>query len=213
MTSTSGYTAINGDPKPVSGCSKTVTALIVFGALACAVIATFFITRAALPPVSPYDASTFGPYKMPYSYSAQMQFRIPYINFVEPIDVTVDKRNGLMKLSYFSGMDTYMFNAKKDSFSYSIVPVYTTLTCLKQYSDTATTLVDLFPDISLFKKADQQESVTITVDNASKTILCNVWTYSAGTVVSNTSESILPDSNGAGYAGSYFMYFDAETGL
>ena len=65
----------------------------------------------------------------PDSYTASLSFHLPYIPFSEPVSVVVDSKlgGGSMRLSYYSGLDTFIDT--KSASSYKIVPVDDEFTC------------------------------------------------------------------------------------
>ena len=105
-----------------------------------------------------------------------------------------------MRISYFSGMDTYIFHSGVNTTSLSIVPVYTTLTCLSSLQTVATPLQALFPMMSLFSKTSVQQRVdTPVIGEVTRSAMCDVWTYTAGHQETGSSNASLPDQNGVGY--------------
>lgn len=149
------------------------------------------ITR-ALPPPSP----------------PATQFRIPYINLVEPILVHMDSNKGLMRMDYYQGMDTYIFNTSGNAFA--VTPVMQTPTCFNN-GPTGASLVALFPQLSLFTLQAAKKTVVTNAYPAG--VECDVWAYSFGTVTpdkQSNATSMQPDNNGARYAGDYFFYVTSQ---
>ena len=205
----------SSSPSPSPECPRTVTLALAIGTLVLGALVAFFVTKAV------YDKSPVGyvpdvPYVVPEIYYGELQLRMPYFGFTESLEVWVDAGKGVQRVSYFGGMDVYTFNAQPMTNSYTITPVYTTLTCLVTNSTSATELENFFPQLSLFTKQSQQETVTIPMPNAQNvSVLCDVWTYVAGVVKTNTNGtatwiSVEPDANG--YTGNYSFYVNAHTG-
>lgn len=170
---------------------------------------TFFAIKNHNRPSSGYDPTQM--YVVPDIYSAQLQFRLPYMKFTETLEADVDSINGLMRLSYFGGMDTYIFNAAINQKSYSIVPVYTTLTCLEQSSNNS--FQALFPNLTLFTKQDDRELITIPIASTGKSqsFDCDVWSFSGGVVEITNSTAELPVNEI--YSGNYTFYVDSVSGI
>jgi len=130
---------------------------------------------------------------LPTQYSAKILLEMPYIGLTEPIDVAYDESAGLQILSYWNGMDKYIYNT--DGTSYQIIPtamdgVNGVETCWKfGKSD----LTPMFPDFSTF-----------TAD--AETANINGHTCNSFTLVQKEY------NNTSGNIGTYTFYQDAETG-
>jgi len=198
------YHAIQAAERAPTLESKIKKVCVVFTLLVVAVISTYFITRNHFQTPS---ADPSKPYSIPDMYTARVEFQIPYINLTQPATFTVDKTSGSMKVEFYNGMDTYIYSPAA---SYSIVPVVTTLTCMRSEPSP---LQDVFPDLALFKKQELTETIT-TQDGTQKK--CNVWVYDYHNVTTTpspfgSSTADVTDSNGAGYVGSYKFYVDFTT--
>lgn len=178
---------------------RWVTIAAVAVSVGIAIVVTWAVTKSHYKSASAsYDSSKA--YQVPSAYEARLNFRLPYFSFAEPIVARVDSTKGKMKLSYWSGMDQYIFSTLSDSFS--IVPVYTTMTCFN--NGKSDSLQNLFPNLSKFKKLDVQTTVN--------GVLCDTWAYDAGTsqTTPGGSSALIPDAEG--YSGSYQFFVNANDG-
>ena len=146
------------------GWPRWVTILVGLVCAGAAAAITYYATKAGS---STYDVNK--PYAAPSAYQAQLQFRIPYLNFTEPIVAHVDSVRGAMRLDYYSGMDVYIFDTQSNV-STSIVPVYTTPTCLVSVQP-GLTMQNLFPVLTNFRLQGKQETVTVPIADASQVFL------------------------------------------
>ena len=55
------------------------------------------------------------PYGVPSSYTTSLKFKIPYIDFEENVLIHVSDKQS-MRLEYYGGLDTYIFNTNASSF-------------------------------------------------------------------------------------------------
>lgn len=85
-------------------------------------------------------------YGVPSTYTASLKFKIPYINFEENVLVHVSEEQS-MRLEYYGGLDTFIFNT--NATSYEIVPVIDKKTCLKTGATGTVSLQHPFPDVCL----------------------------------------------------------------
>ena len=140
------------------------------------------------------------PPTLPESYTALLRLSMPYISLTEPIKVSVSGANKMQAVSYWDGMDTYIYNYGNDSaMSYQVIPttddgMTSHETCWITSSAAADAPpVVLFPDFSTFTYMPEQYTVN--------GVLCDGWQL----------EQVEFNST-SGNIGTYWFYADAATG-
>ncbi|KDO18268.1 hypothetical protein SPRG_21558 [Saprolegnia parasitica CBS 223.65] len=123
----------------------------------------------------------------PTQYEASLTFRMPYVGLVEPVFVHVDEPAGLQKLSYYGGVDEYIFNTTGSS--YQLLPVIDAIQC---FQTDASPLQLVFPNMTAFEPMYGKSVV-----NSRN---CYSWKYSVDSK---------PDAQGR--LGVYTLYVDVDT--
>jgi len=144
-------------------------------------------------------ASAVSPPDLPSAYTASLRLSMPYISLTEPIKVAVSSSTGRQHVSYWDGMDTYIYDySGGDGLSYQIIPTTTDgltsqETCwITSTPASSTPPVVLFPDFSTFTAMEEQHTVNGE--------LCNGWILEQ------------PEFNStSGNIGTYWFYASAET--
>jgi C1A family cysteine protease len=154
-----------------------------------------------------YDPTV--PFQAAKAFEVDMLFQIPYMNFTEPVYGWYDTQKGFGKLSYYSGMDTYIYDSRESSTSHAVYPVQDTLTCFRYPSDGY--IPEVFPEMKYFTKQDGTE-IIVTQAHPSG-VQCDIWTYAFDTVSDDPSgggTAVLPNDDG--YSGQYVFYVNAKNG-
>ncbi len=174
----------------------------VLSMLICGVI-TYIFTKEHFAPTNPYNPSER--YEIPARYEVSAVLRIPYLGeFKQPIYAKVDTVSNQMQLSYFSGSNTFSYNAAENGTNYAVVPMFDKLQCYRTFHLDEQELPNLFPYLPSFTKTDKQEVVN--------GVKCDVWTYSyINKVEKDGWVAHLPDERG--YSGDYTFYVNAENGM
>eukprot|EP00930_Biecheleria_cincta_P044346 TRINITY_DN30464_c0_g1_i1.p1 TRINITY_DN30464_c0_g1~~TRINITY_DN30464_c0_g1_i1.p1 ORF type:complete len:682 (+),score=104.70 TRINITY_DN30464_c0_g1_i1:38-2047(+) len=100
------------------------------------------------------------------AFESRIEFSMPYMNFKEEIYVHSDEPHGLMRLSYFSGADTFLINTTGKS--YELVPVAERLSCLRTDSVHHVELV--VPDLALFLRNGSNRKVILVDENGAQSL-------------------------------------------
>lgn len=132
------------------------------------------------------------------------------MNFTEPSVFQVDNALGMGRISYYSGMDTYIFNNDENGTAYSIFPVIDKMSC---FESPASGIPLIFPNLTRFTKAPRTE--VITTKAYPDGVLCDVWELLAGGETpdeTGNATAWLPTDE-AGYAGNYTFYVHAVDGV
>ena len=113
-----------------------------------------------LPLLSSLAAVNGAHVSLPSQFSAKIMLEMPYIGLAEPLFVAFDSVTGLQTMSYWDGMDTYIYDSRDDGTSYQIIPtamdgISGVETCWKFGQSSP---VPLFPDFSTFT-ADEGTSI------------------------------------------------------
>jgi len=80
------------------------------------------------------------------AFETTIDFHMPYLNLVEDIHIKSDVPNGLMRMSHYSGANTYVVNTSGRSFR--IAPIVDTLTC--HYTTEYTAPEPVIPELKTF---------------------------------------------------------------
>lgn len=212
MSSSDAYVPIDesvqrrGDEKQ-SSCtpSKALLLAVLVGALAAGI--SFAATRKHYRDECGLSYDRTKAFEPPSAYVVTADFGLPVMDLVEQLRAEVDQEAGSMKVSYYSGADVYIYTP---DMAYTVVPVFDKMTCLQQNGSTS--LVNLFPDTSLFEL--QKETETVHSNRAYPDgIECDVWTFTYGEVTpvaGSNSTAELP--NAEGYVGTYKFYVSAHDG-
>lgn len=123
----------------------------------------------------------------PKEYEASITLHMPYNELVEPIYVHVNEKKGLQRLSYYGGMDVYVYNISGTS--YQINPVVHEQQCFKTHTNR---LQHVFPNLTLY----EPESGYALINGIS----CQSWHYAT------EGEGPTPE----GLMGIYTLYVDAS---
>lgn len=130
---------------------------------------------------------------IPNQFRATIQLEMPYIGLSEPLEVAYDEVAGMQTMSYWNGMDKYIYNTAGTS--YQIIPTAydgeTSVTTCWKYGKAD--LTPMFPDFSTFTA----ETETAVVNGHT----CNVFSL-VQTEFNETSGNI----------GTYNFYQDSKTG-
>lgn len=100
------------------------------------------------------------------AFEASIEFRIPYMGFVEPLFVHSDKAKGLMRLSYWNGANVILVNTTGSSFE--LVPVNNHMDCLITNAVKAVELV--IPDLELFRQEGSYRQVPLIDENGMESV-------------------------------------------
>lgn len=204
-TSTGG---VNSQPRKERGVCTPLSIVVSAVLIALAVGVTYAVTKKHFnkDDSATYDRSKA--YVIPDRYTATMDFKIPYIDLVEPLEVTVDRSRSSMRVSYWDGADTYIYTPNA---SYALLPVFKSLGCL---SSPGAAPVDVFPNMTYFKPPKEgAATVKMTTRAYPKGVECDVWEFKYGTPTGDdgaNATATLP--NAQGYVGDYFFYVSHEDG-
>lgn len=95
------------------------------------------------------------------AFETHMEFRMPFMDFVEDIYVHSDKPHGLMRLSYYSGSNIFLVN--ETGLSFELLPIVDTLNCL--YTPSVSGMEIVVPEMKTFLESGSWREVDLIDDN------------------------------------------------
>jgi len=144
------------------------------------------------------------------AFQTSIEFRMPYINLVEDIHVQSDLPRGLMRVSHYSGANTFLINTSGPSFKIS--PIVTTLSC--HYTTEPAAVEPVIPDLNAFVELGDWRKVDLVDRNGIRSDGFE-FTINTGMPVKASKDATWNSYNpktGAKYAGKYTFFVNATAG-